>query len=115
MTLVFLKGSSTPVDKIALNHGGVSDVKVRSDRKLFASAGWDKRLISHLPPFDISAKLPSPLFSSVRLFAWNHVKPLAILKHHTAAVNCLSFSPVPNDNLLVCGSADGRISCWELF
>jgi len=81
-------------DKIVLSHNGIADVKVRGDRKILASAGWDKR---------------------VRLFSWNHVKPLAILKYHTAPVNCLGFSPLLDDNLLVSGSADGRVSCWELY
>src|SRR5689334_10870580 len=48
--------------EIKVNHGGISDIKVRKDRKIFATAGWDHR---------------------IRIFNYKKLSPLAILKGHT--------------------------------
>ena len=74
---------------------GLSDVRIRSDHKLFATAGWDHR---------------------VRLFTLHTAKPtpLAVLDFHTAAVHALAFSPHRLD-LLATASADCRVAIWSLY
>lgn len=37
---------------------------------------------------------------------------MAILKYHAEAINCLDFS---KDNILACGSKDGKISLWDVY
>ncbi|XP_035870474.1 guanine nucleotide-binding protein subunit beta-like protein 1 isoform X3 [Phyllostomus discolor] len=74
-----------------LTNPGISDVKIRSDRKILATAGWDHR---------------------VRVFHWRTMKPLAVLAFHTAIVHCLAFAA---DGLLAAGSKDHRISVWSLY
>ncbi len=86
------------VKRLKLSHPGIGSVKVRpSDRKIFATGGWDKRL---------------------RIWDAKRMKPLAILKQHDAAINCLAFSSAAaaaDNNLLVSGSSDTRIACWKIY
>lgn len=79
--------------EITVNHGGISDIKVRKDRKIFATAGWDHR---------------------IRIFNFKKLSPLAILKGHTENVLSIDFSPfLQNEgNLLASGSKDKRILIW---
>ncbi|KAM5310737.1 guanine nucleotide-binding protein subunit beta-like protein 1 isoform 1-T2 [Glossophaga mutica] len=74
-----------------LTNPGISDVKIRPDRKILATAGWDHR---------------------VRVFHWRTMKPLAVLAFHTAVVHCVAFAA---DGLLAAGSKDHRISVWSLY
>jgi hypothetical protein len=39
----FVQATIRVLKRIELPSAGVSDVRIRSDSKLFASAGWDKR------------------------------------------------------------------------
>lgn len=81
--------------KLELRNAGVGSVAIRHrDQRIFATGGWDKR---------------------VRIWDYRRPRPLAILKAHTGAVNCLAFSPTEGDNLLVSGSADTRIACWSIY
>jgi len=62
---------SVAFEQIQLDSAGLSDVRIRCDRKLVASAGWDKR---------------------VRLFGFKSLKPLAILRFHTESVHAVDFA-----------------------
>ncbi|KAG9487517.1 hypothetical protein GDO78_007397 [Eleutherodactylus coqui] len=75
---------------------GIADVKIRQDRKILATAGWDYR---------------------VRIFGWKKVKPLAVLQYHSATVHSVSFSDhtIPEERLLAAGSKDQRISLWSIY
>nr|XP_035960120.1 guanine nucleotide-binding protein subunit beta-like protein 1 isoform X4 [Halichoerus grypus] len=74
-----------------LTNPGIADVKIRPDRKILATAGWDHR---------------------VRVFHWWTMKPLAVLSFHSATVHCVAFA---TDGLLAAGSGDQRISIWSLY
>ncbi|XP_077149512.1 guanine nucleotide-binding protein subunit beta-like protein 1 [Ranitomeya variabilis] len=75
---------------------GIADVRIRQDRKILATAGWDYR---------------------VRIFGWKKMKPLAVLQYHSATVNCVSFSDhiIPEERLLAAGSKDQRITLWSIY
>ncbi|XP_075688555.1 guanine nucleotide-binding protein subunit beta-like protein 1 isoform X1 [Rhinoderma darwinii] len=75
---------------------GISDVIIRRDKKILATAGWDYR---------------------IRIFGWKKVKPLAVLQYHSAIVHCVSFSDhiIPEERLLAAGSKDQRISLWSIY
>ncbi|KAB0406859.1 hypothetical protein E2I00_006182 [Balaenoptera physalus] len=74
-----------------LTNPGIADVKIRPDRRILATAGWDHR---------------------VRVFHWRTMKPLAVLAFHSATVHCVAFAA---DGLLATGSGDQRISVWSLY
>ncbi|XP_070131267.1 guanine nucleotide-binding protein subunit beta-like protein 1 isoform X3 [Equus caballus] len=74
-----------------LTNPGIADVKIRPDRKILATAGWDHR---------------------IRVFHWWTMKPLAVLAFHSATVHCVAFA---TDGLLAAGSRDQRISVWSLY
>ncbi|KAM5193721.1 guanine nucleotide-binding protein subunit beta-like protein 1 isoform 1-T2 [Mantella aurantiaca] len=75
---------------------GISDVAVREDKKILATAGWDGR---------------------IRIFGWKKMKPLAVLQYHSASVHCVAFSDhiIPEERLLAAGSKDYRISIWSIY
>eukprot|EP01097_Dermamoeba_algensis_P003094 TRINITY_DN224_c0_g1_i1.p1 TRINITY_DN224_c0_g1~~TRINITY_DN224_c0_g1_i1.p1 ORF type:complete len:211 (+),score=45.77 TRINITY_DN224_c0_g1_i1:587-1219(+) len=75
-----------------LTKAGVSDIKIRTDGKIFISAGWDLR---------------------VRVFSVKKMQPLAILKYHQQHINSLAFSP--SDFLFASGGQEGRIPLWNLY
>ncbi|NXB77531.1 GNB1L protein, partial [Donacobius atricapilla] len=79
-----------------LVNAGISDVTIRPDKKILATAGWDHR---------------------IRIFGWKKLKPLAVLDYHTATVHCVSFSDhsQPRERLLAAGSKDQRISVWSIY
>lgn len=83
-------------DFVTLVNPGVSQVCVREDSKLLASAGWDHR---------------------VRIFGWKKLKPLAVLQYHTDMVLSVAFSNhhEPRQRLLAAGSKDQRISLWSIY
>ncbi|XP_076006765.1 guanine nucleotide-binding protein subunit beta-like protein 1 [Genypterus blacodes] len=83
-------------DSVPLVNPGVSQLCVRGDGKLLASAGWDHR---------------------VRVFGWKKLRPLAVLQHHTDMVLSLAFSDHqdPKHRLLAAGSKDQRISLWSIY
>ncbi|XP_007119143.1 guanine nucleotide-binding protein subunit beta-like protein 1 isoform X4 [Physeter macrocephalus] len=74
-----------------LTNPGIADIKIRPDRRILATAGWDHR---------------------VRVFHWRTMKPLAVLAFHSATVHCVAFAA---DGLLATGSGDQRISVWSLY
>lgn len=79
-----------------LVNAGISDITIRPDKKILATAGWDHR---------------------IRIFGWKRLKPLAVLDYHTATIHCVSFSDhsSPRDRLLAAGSKDQRISVWSIY
>lgn len=79
-----------------LVNAGISDITIRPDKKILATAGWDHR---------------------IRIFGWKKLKPLAVLDYHTATVHCVSFSDHsnPQHRLLAAGSKDQRISVWSIY
>ncbi|KAM7018315.1 guanine nucleotide-binding protein subunit beta-like protein 1 isoform 1-T2 [Tautogolabrus adspersus] len=83
-------------DNVTLVNAGVSQLCIRGDGKLLASAGWDHR---------------------VRVFGWKKLKPLAVLQYHTDMVLSVTFSDHqdPRQRLLAAGSKDQRISLWSIY
>jgi len=71
---------------------GIQCVSVRSDKKIFATGGWDHR---------------------VRVFSFEKFLPLAILPFHKESVQAIDFST--NDNLLVSGGKDAKIALWNIY
>lgn len=81
-----------PVTNEASGSGGLAALSVRPDGRVLAAGGWDKR---------------------VRLWQWKRWKPLAVLRHHTATVNAVSFSD--DSRWLASASSDRTIALWTLF
>ncbi|XP_054630746.1 guanine nucleotide-binding protein subunit beta-like protein 1 isoform X2 [Dunckerocampus dactyliophorus] len=83
-------------DCVTLTNPGVSQLCIRGDGKLLASAGWDHR---------------------VRIFGWKNLRPLAVLQHHNDMVLSVAFSDHkdPRQRLLAAGSKDQRISLWSIY
>ncbi|XP_051552699.1 guanine nucleotide-binding protein subunit beta-like protein 1 isoform X2 [Myxocyprinus asiaticus] len=79
-----------------LTNPGVSQLRIRADGKIVATAGWD---------------------NNIRVFGWKKLKPLAVLQHHTDMVNSVAFSDHrdPPQRLLAAGSKDQRISVWSIY
>lgn len=95
--------------EVTLPQAGVNDVRIRADERIYATAGWDHRY---------SHSVTSPLLAytyvlSVRVFSWKKNTPLAVLRFHTAAVNCVAFQE--QSNLLAAASADGRVAVWSIY
>ncbi|KAM9970050.1 hypothetical protein ACTFIR_001890 [Dictyostelium discoideum] len=74
-----------------LNNGGISEIKIRNDEKIYATAGWDKR---------------------IRIFNFKKQTPLAILKYHTESVYSIDFN---SNNILASGSKDCKIALWDIY
>ncbi|XP_077379108.1 guanine nucleotide-binding protein subunit beta-like protein 1 isoform X3 [Festucalex cinctus] len=85
-----------PRDCVTLTNPGVSQLSIRGDAKLLASAGWDHR---------------------VRIFGWKKLRPLAVLQYHSDMVLSVAFSDHedPSERLLAAGSKDQRISLWSIY
>lgn len=83
-------------DGVKLVNPGVSQLCIRADGKLLASAGWDHR---------------------VRVFGWKKLRPLAALQYHTDMVLSVAFNDHqdPRQRLLAAGSKDQRISLWSIY
>ncbi|XP_068594826.1 guanine nucleotide-binding protein subunit beta-like protein 1 [Brachionichthys hirsutus] len=83
-------------DSVMLVNPGVSQLCIRGDSKILASAGWDHR---------------------VRVFGWKKLRPLAVLQYHTDMVQTVAFSDHqdPRQRLLAAGSKDQRISLWSIY
>jgi len=81
---------------VDIPNNGIADIKIRPDRKIFATAGWDHRL---------------------RVFSWKKYNPLAILKFHAEGLSGVDFLAHDTDNhfWLAAGSKDKRISLWDIY
>jgi len=91
-SLNFKENKCEIVEKFKLNHGGISDIKIRQDQRIFASAGWDKR---------------------VRIYNWRKHKPLAILKYHSESIFAVDFNF--KTQFLASASKDKKIAIWLLY
>jgi WD40 repeat protein len=86
--------------RVTLSRPGVAEAKIRPDEKIFATAGWDRR---------------------VRAFRFGGKSPggaLAVLKCHAESVQALAFARPGAGNessLLASGGKDARIALWELY
>lgn len=79
--------------KVQIPEEGISDVKIRQDRVLFATGGWDAK---------------------IRLWKYRTLEPLAILKYHSREITSLNFSKSEKPKL-VTGSRDGTIAIWNVY
>lgn len=98
-SLCIFRFDSTMVHRIKsveLPNSGIADLKIRQDKKLFVSAGWDHR---------------------IRVYSWKKHSALAILRYHEESVSCVDFPTNPSDGkfLLAGGSKDKRISLWDIY
>lgn len=83
--------------KIKLTNPGVASTCIRPDGKIVIVGCWD---------------------SSVHVFSWKTLKPLAVLQFHSGTINCLNFSPISvckHKNVFAAGSKDQNISLWYLY
>lgn len=82
--------------EIELKNPGIASVKIRKDRKILGTGGWDGR---------------------IRIYSWKTLKPLAYLSYHTQTINTVDFSEDLCDHgqLLAAGGKDSRISLWSLY
>ena len=83
----------TLVKERRVTNKGLSEAVIRDDHKILITAGWDARL---------------------RLFSWikpDKLKPLAVLQYQKQSVETISTQ----DNMIVAGSKDGRISVWRIY
>jgi hypothetical protein len=112
-----------PLGSISLPHEGLAEVSLRDDVRLFATAGWDRR---------------------VRLFDAHFLQPLAVLREHAETVQCVAMCPsgqglsarlgvgsgghsvgsgaralnpaaVVQSGLLASGSKDGKVALYQVY
>jgi len=120
-----LSPESLPLKTVQTGHSGQQGLRVRSDGKIFATAGWDAR---------------------VRVYAAKGMKELAVLKWHKEGCYSVAFADVasnePEDegsegavvkkmgamtvkeeriwkakttHWLAAGSKDGKVSLWDIY
>lgn len=84
--------------EIAMKTAGVNCVRIRGDRRVFCTGGWDGK---------------------VRVYSWSSLRPLAVLTEHRAAVSEITYSvgkvSLWNAPVMAVASADGLISLWDLY
>ncbi|CAI2173318.1 15885_t:CDS:2, partial [Funneliformis geosporum] len=80
------------INSITIKSVGIADIKIRTDSKIFATAGWD---------------------SKIRVFSSKSMKPLAILSYHKESVYSLAFAHVysqeDNENTSIDNEIDERV------
>lgn len=80
--------------KIAIKERGIADLKIRSDGKIFVTAGWD---------------------GLIRVFGVKKLRPLAILNyHHDVSLHAITFGDVERGCLCSAGK-DGKIAWWSIY
>lgn len=84
---------------ISLKNAGINCVRIRDDKKVFASGGWDGR---------------------VRVFSWKSLRPLAVLtEHKTGAIMDIVYSSGPvamwKAPIMAVAGMDSQISLWNLY
>jgi ASTRA-associated protein 1 len=116
------KLETAPLATVDTKHSGQQGLSVRSDGKIFATAGWDGK---------------------VRVYSPKTMKEVAVLKWHDVGCYAVAFSEVEEDHLgdanegsllaksdtirsrriqhaqtahwLAAGSKDGKVSLWEIY
>eukprot|EP00877_Chromochloris_zofingiensis_P003935 jgi/Chrzof1/13542/Cz08g01130.t1 len=71
---------------------GISDICIRTDGRIAATAGWDGK---------------------VRIWHCRKQQLLAILRYHTKQVACVRFNQ--DDVLLASGARDGNVAVWSVY
>lgn len=80
--------------EVPLVNPGLNSIIVRpTDGRIYATAGWDKR---------------------IRVFSSKTHKKLCVLQVHEGSVNALCYV-IANRALLAAGGSDGLISLWDLY
>lgn len=84
--------------EISIVNDGCNIVKLRPDRKIFVTGGWDGRL---------------------RVFSWKSLRPLVVLTEHRGNLTDVAFSPGIvqqwNSNIMAACGSDGKVSLWNLY
>ncbi|XP_077294479.1 guanine nucleotide-binding protein subunit beta-like protein 1 [Arctopsyche grandis] len=84
--------------EIIMKNAGVNVLKIRNDKKVFVSGGWDGRL---------------------RVYSWKSLRPLAVLTEHKAALQDVCYSDVPialwNSPIMAASGLDSTITLWDIY
>lgn len=109
----YLDSDSDNILKFKTRHVGQQSLRIRSDAKIFATAGWDGK---------------------VRVYSCNTLSQLAVCKWHETGCYSIAFSEIipkhykilgsfeKNKQLersekhwLAAGGKDGKVSLWEIY
>ncbi|XP_055856511.1 guanine nucleotide-binding protein subunit beta-like protein 1 [Episyrphus balteatus] len=87
------------VQEIPIRNPGINCVRIRSDRKIFTTAGWDGR---------------------IRIFSYKSLRPLAVLtEHKSGGIMDIAYSNDViyywNSPIMAAAGMDGKISLWSLY
>ncbi|GFY53882.1 guanine nucleotide-binding protein subunit beta-like protein 1 [Trichonephila inaurata madagascariensis] len=85
------------VKRIDISNPGITDVKIREDKKIVITAGTD---------------------CNIRVFSWKSMKLLAVLDFHRSPIYCVSFcseSVGKRNSVFASGSVDKCIALWSLY
>lgn len=84
--------------ELLVKNAGINVLRIRQDKKVFMSAGWDGRL---------------------RVYSWKSLRPLAVLTEHKASLQdvCHSGKPVSlwNSPIMAAGGLDCSITLWDIY
>lgn len=98
-------GVCTRVAACALPRPGVGDVAVRrADGRLFATAGWDRRVRLYALGCGRSSSGSG---------SGSRVRPLATLRFHTASATSVDFAP--RESVLASAARDTCIALWKMY
>lgn len=132
-----------PTKSINTKHAGQQGVRIRSDGKIFATAGWDSRVrvyscktmkelavlkwhkdgcyavaFADVDVFDVSEKADEekqPEVSSNSSGNETQLATRAETEYSLATVHRQRYEKVQNTHWLAAGSKDGKISLWDIY
>jgi len=85
-------------DDLIIKNAGLHCVRIRKDRKVFCTGGWDGR---------------------IRIFSWKSLRPLAVLTEHKAEVMDIAHSQGKvsfwKSNIMAAAGGDGQITLWDIY